>query len=345
MRSLRRSFALFSLFAAGVVVTQTASAQTADVCQTTNSLAIGTYGFVLNAGAFFTGTTTNPPGTTATVAFQPLAVSPPGTTGGVAYSSTEIGRLLGGLVGSSVGAVTGQLYFDGNGNVFAAQTVGGAPTTLVGTYTINTNCSITVSLTDAFSTSKNPAPLSFTGFLANGGSEIDLIPSYQLPTTPSATPTLPTALIQLLRVNAQTTCSATTLTGPYALIGGGFGQASASIAFLARVRFDGNGKLIDDTIPGVTTPLSSLQYTGTYTVNSDCTGTLTFSQKPGPAVPSGTTAPTVTPITASFVITNPIVQVNSTGSVAFQNPFSLRPSFVFSFANQNQVVSGIGKAQ
>src|SRR5437870_9817694 len=117
MRSQRRSFALFSLFAAGVMA-QVASAQGVDTCQTTNSLAIGTYGFVLNAGAFFTGTTTTPPGTTGTVAFEPLAVNPPGTTGSVVYSSTELGRLLSGLVGASVGAVTGQLYFDGNGNIF-----------------------------------------------------------------------------------------------------------------------------------------------------------------------------------------------------------------------------------
>jgi len=328
-------------------MTQVASAQSVDACQTTNSLAIGTYGFVLNAGAFFTGTPSNPPGTTGSSTFQPLAVTPPGTTGSVNYSTTELGRLLGGVAGASVGAVSGQLYFDGNGNIFASNTIGGAPSTLVGTYTVNPNCSITVSLNDAFSTTKNPPAFSFTGFLVGTGSEIDLVPTTQLPTTPSSTPTLPTSLIQLVRVNAQTACSASTLTGPYALIGGGFGSTNANLAFLARVRFDGNGKLIDDTVTGTTTPLSLLQYTGTYTVNSDCTGTLTFSQKPGPAAASGstTTPPAPTPITAYFVITNPIALVNSNGALAFQNPASLRPSFIFSFANQNQVVSGIGKAQ
>ena len=58
-----------------------------------------------------------------------------------------------------------------------------------------------------------------------------------------------------------------------------------------------------------------------------------------------TTTAATNSITATFVITNPIVQVNSTGTVAFQSPFGLRPSFIFSFASQTQVVTGTGTAQ
>jgi hypothetical protein len=346
MQSLRRSFAFFALLTAGAVTSQVASAQTAAACQTTNSLAIGTYGFVLNAGAFFNGVTVNPPGTTGAVAFQALAANPPGTTGSVTYSSTELGRLLGGLAGVSVGAVTGQLYFDGNGSIFASSTIGGAPSTLVGSYTVNSDCTLTVSLFDAFSTAAHPTPVAFTGFLNGGGTEIDLIPSSQLTTPPgTGAPAPPTSIIQLVRVNPQTTCSASTLTGPYALSGTGLTSSNASTAFLARLRFDGNGKVVDDTVLGVTTPLTTFQYTGTYTVNADCTGTLSISHTPQPTATATTPTATGTPLTITFVITDPIVQVNSSGAVAFQSPFSLRPSFVFSFANQTQVVSGIGKAQ
>lgn len=356
MPSLRRSFVIFSFLAvSGFVSTQIALAQPVAACQTTNSLAIGTYGFVLNAGAFFQGVTTNPPGTTGAIAFQPMAVNPPGTTGSVTLSNTELGRLFGGIAGTAVGAVAGQLYFDGNGNVFAAATVGGAPSTLAGTYTVNSDCTISVMLTDAFSTATHPATLSLTGFLVSGGTEIDLIPNSQLPPAPgsplsgaAAAVVPPASLIQFLRINAQTACSASTLTGPYALIGSGFTSANASAAFLARVRFDGAGNVVNDVTSGVTTPLTAFQYVGTYTVNPDCTGTLKLTQT---AATTTTTTPADTktnapaPITVSFVITNPIVQVNSSGGVAFQSAFSLRPSFVFSLASQNQVVSGIGKAQ
>jgi hypothetical protein len=345
MQSPRRSFALFSLLAGAIIVAQVGSAQGVAACQTTNSLVIGTYGFVLNAGTFFQGVTTNPPGTTGAATFQPLAANPPGTSGSVSYSNTQLGRLLGGLAGASVGAVTGVFYFDGNGSIFASSTVGGPPTTLVGTYTANSDCTTTVSLSDVFSTATHPTPVTFTGFLANGGTEIDLVPTAQMP---AGNTVPPAALLQLARINAQTTCSASSLTGPYALIGSGFTSANAHASFLARIRFDGNGKVVDDTVLGQNTPLAAFQYTGTYIVNADCTGSLTLSQK----IASTTTPPatggattTTPPITIWFVITNPIVQVNSTGSVAFQSPFSLRPSLVFSFANQSEVVSGIGKAQ
>jgi hypothetical protein len=354
MQAARRSCAYLSLLAAGILAPQLVSAQAAPACQTTNALVIGTYGFVLDSGTFFSGVTTNPPGTTGSVTFEALAISPPGTTPATLYSNTQLGRLLGGLAGTAVGAVTGVFYFDGNGNIFASSTVGGAPNMIVGTYTVNGDCTITISLKDAFSTSSPPpAAVSFTGLLAGSGTEIDLLATSQLPTaapkggtgTTATTPTT-TAFLRMVRVAANQTCSVSSLTGPYALNGTGFNSSNSAIAFLGRVLFDGTGKILDGTVTGVTTPLSILQYTGTYTVNSDCTGTLKLTQAAAapPAMPGAPTAP-ATSITASFVITNPIVQVNSTGSVAFQSPFGLRSTILFSLASQTQVVSGIGLAQ
>jgi hypothetical protein len=347
MQSANRSYAYLSLLAAGIFGSQLASAQTAPACLTTNTLVVGTYGFVLNSGVFFSGVTTNPPGTTgSTSLFQPLAVNPPGTT--TAYSNTQIGRLLGGLAGTAVGAVSGVFYFDGNGNIFASATVGGSPTTQVGTYTVNNDCTITVSFNDAFSTSTpHPSAVPFTGLLVGDGTEIDLLPDSQL-TPPAGTTGATSALLRLVRIQAQQNCSASTLTGTYGLVGTGFTDANISTAFLARVLFDGTGKVLDGTISGVTTPLSLLQYTGTYTVFPDCTGALTL-KPPAAATPSttasGTGAVGAPAISAYFVITSPIVQVNSNGNVAFQSPFGLRPSLLFSLASRSQVISGIGTAQ
>ena len=80
MQTVRRSFAFLSFVVAGMVASMSASAQSVSTCVTGNSLIIGTYGFVLNAGALFSGVTTNPPGTTGAATFQALAANPPGRT-------------------------------------------------------------------------------------------------------------------------------------------------------------------------------------------------------------------------------------------------------------------------
>ena len=96
MQSANRSYAYLSLIAVGILGSQFASAQAVPAaCQTTNTAVIGTYGFVLNSGVFFSGVTTNPPGTTTSSTFQALAVTPPGTTNTATYSNTQLGRLFG----------------------------------------------------------------------------------------------------------------------------------------------------------------------------------------------------------------------------------------------------------
>jgi hypothetical protein len=332
-------------------MSQVARAQAANACTTTNALAVGNYGFILTAGTFIP-VTANPPGTTSSTIFEPLAVTPPGSN---PYSSTELGRLLSGVAGVTAGSATGILYFDGAGNIFASQSVTGVLSTRVGSYTVDTNCGISVTLGDVFSAQNPPKQVTFSGALVGNGSEIDIIPSSQFPTNTGQTtsPIMPpTSFVQLVKTATPATCNAATLAGPYLLIGTGL-QAGGVIAtspavsqtfpFVARVRFDGNGNIIPE--PTSTPGLSQLQYTGTYTVNPDCSGVMTISQPP--ATPTGTTTKTTTPrtTTAPFLISNPIVQVNSNGVVAFQNVSGLRSSILFSFANQDQIVSGIGRAQ
>jgi hypothetical protein len=330
MHSRNRRLAFVSLLPAWILGAQLASGQAIPVCQATNTLALGTYGFVLNTGSLFTGVVANPPGTTSAVTFQALVADPPGTT----YSTTQVGRLLSGLAGVTVGAVTGQFYLDGNGNIFASSTVGGSPSTIVGSYVINSDCTVTVTITDAFSTASKPPQASLSGFLVNGGTQLDLSP----PVATAGTPKPPTTLLRIVRIPSLGSCTVSTLTGAYALTGQGLTSANAVVVFLARIRFDGTGNLVNDAGSSLFT---SLQYVGTYTVNSDCTGTLNLSP-----TPAANAAPPKTPsIVASFVITNPYVQVTSSGNVAFQNPSQLRPSIIFTFANQNEAVLGAGNAQ
>ena len=89
--------------------------------------------------------------------FASVPVTPPGTngstttgsTGTPVVSNTPIGSLVGGVTGLSPFAVVGRVAADGAGNLFAAPTATGTPHQ-VGTYTVNPDCTITVSLNDVF---------------------------------------------------------------------------------------------------------------------------------------------------------------------------------------------------
>jgi hypothetical protein len=101
----------------------------------------------------------------------------------------------------------------------------------------------------------------------------------------------------------------------------------------ARVRFDGNGNLIADTAASGS-PLASFQYAGAYTVNLDCSGTITFTTG------SGTTA---TSIAGSFVLTPPPAYLNP--SVTNLSGYSERPGILYTLTNATETISGYGRAQ
>jgi len=88
-------------------------------------------------------------------------------------------------------------------------------------------------------------------------------------------------------VKAQQGCSAQSLFGPYAYsfrgvyIGDAFGDF---FDFAATGRFlaDGNGGLSGaDTVSNDEVITRGRQYTGTYTINSDCTGSVIFKDSAG----------------------------------------------------------------
>ena len=154
-----------------------------------------------------------------------------------AFSNTGIGQLVGGATGTGPFISAGTLYFDGSGNIRATSaSQSGAATAPVGTYVLNTDCTITVTLTDGFGTNMTAATLQ--GVVLGSGSEIDLGVLQNI----SATSTTPVGAIGVYQSNVlvklvrplATYCSASNLTGAYVLVATGtrvaiFGYARAAM--------------------------------------------------------------------------------------------------------------------
>ena len=288
-------------------------------------------------GTGTTGTGTTGTGTTTT------GTTPP-------FSNTGIGQLVSGTTGSVPFASTGTLYFDGTGNVRASSAPQFALTssTLVGTYTLNSDCTISVTLNDAFGTSTTKVTLQ--GVILGDGSEIDLgvlqNPNGTTAGTGTGTSTGTSAiargvfqsniLIRLVRP-AATSCNVSTLAGyrmwivaeQTSLASSGTTTQSAMPFFIfGHVQFDGSGNLL---APSGTQSSAGSQFIGTYTVNSDCTGTLTLTSTNGTGTTTGSTSNSSA--TLDFVITG--------GS---QSGNSSEPVIQFTQSSGTQLVLGSGRA-
>jgi hypothetical protein len=230
---------------------------------------------------------------------------------------------------------------------------------VVGSYVLNADCTLSVTLTDAFGTSN--ATTSLQGIVLNNGAEIDLgIVQNVASGVGGSTGTTGTAnglyesnvLIKLVRP-VSAACATGELFGPYALIGTGTMVASTSSVsstqteapffLFSLVQFDGNGNVISPS--GTPSTLgANLRYTGTYTVNPDCTGTMTITNAPstvtGSAGSSSTTASST--LSLSFVVTLPTVPSNAAGTAAVR---STGPEIEFSQSSGTATLVGYGLAQ
>ncbi|MEP6961350.1 MAG: hypothetical protein ABI995_04690, partial [Acidobacteriota bacterium] len=287
----------------------------------------------------------------------------------VPFSTSPVGTLLSGVMGTTGLSSSSSFYFDGNGGIWSTATAT-APAqfisgTQVGTYSVTSDCVINVTLADVFTTppvTPIPTPQNsakLTGLLVKSGTEMYLV--YQTPiATGQTAPTTAAALsnrtiVRLVRVISYSNgCSLSTLNGAYALVGSGVGSTTTgtgstavtnlnSSNFLSRVRFDGNGKLVSDTVLG-TSNLGIFQYTGTYTVNADCSGTMVLNQT-STATSGSTTTTTTTTTNARFLITPPMSIVDGRGTAAFQNTFDLKPGLIFTVSDGTQAINGVGAAQ
>lgn len=203
-------------------------------------------------------------------------------------------------------------------------------------------------------------------------------------------------LLKLVRP-ALPTCAASTLSGAYALVGAGTGienltsttgtgttgttgssnEAESPFFFFGLLQFDGNGNVVAPvSTTGSTTTSSTpvsgssianalgyLQFTGTYTVSSDCSGIMTITSNTngmGLTAGSGTTSTTGTSttgtgttgttatsttmpstITVDFVLAPATIAVNQSASAGRY----AAPELEFSFSSGSETILGHGIAQ
>jgi len=204
-------------------------------------------------------------------------------------SSTAIGSLVAGAVNPAPFASVGRLFLDGNGGLFASSTPGGSVSS-VGTYTVNGDCTVSATLTDTFTpnsgglvgiTTTTQPSTTFEGVVVQSGNEIDL----------TQTGAASSGTLITLRKTKQL-CSNTDLFSAYGISASGYVTGASTstttnagtttttapntpFSILGRFVGDGNGILYQDNI-GASSPLTNREITGTYTVNSDCTGTATL---------------------------------------------------------------------
>lgn len=203
---------------------------------------------------------------------KPLPPAPNVTNARPRFSSTPVGALLKGALDTAPFAVTGRLVADGQGSLFASAPDAVFVTTRVGTYSVTTECTLTLTITDGFLTPDLLEPFTtgtvrFTGLLGARGGESTLIQ-----TSGGKGVTLSIGLAAVAH-----NCSNATMSGGFALAANGVEwtaeeeakpQTLAIYSMVGRIVSDGNGKLfIEDTTAG-----KLLQISGSYSIQPDCTG-------------------------------------------------------------------------
>jgi hypothetical protein len=357
------------LSSCSLLFTQLAQAQ---FCGLSNSSLTGSYGYVASEAGTVT-TTSSGTGTTGTTG---TTTGSSGSTTANTYSTTNIGQLLGGISAGNQFAFSGVLTFDGAGNITSTSAPTGTAVAQIGTYNVNSDCSISVSLSDVFGT--NTTATQLVGVILGRGSEIDLTSTatLQSQTGTSSTSTTSTGsgssttsntqpasglAIKLVHVLYQNGCSDSTLTGLYGFVlnptamqtqststgttttstgtttgtgtttttTGTTSTTSPLSAVIGYLDFSGSGQIvapadssgISSSVPAATPSLFA--FTGTYSVNPDCSGTMTISSSSTSSSTGTTTGNSSTSqsITVSFVITPPAGP--STGpeiSIGFSTP-------------------------
>jgi hypothetical protein len=204
--------------------------------------------------------------------FVAVPIPPPGTTG-VPGSPTAVGNLLKGANDTPLFATAGRLFADGTGNWFATSSATPATLERVGTYTVNSDCTISITLNDVFVTmggtpTTRAASATFEGIIVDDSKEIQLAQ-----TGASGTGTV----LSLKKMAQFSACSNASLSGTFGILAPGFTAGAPGTGTLApfnlvgRISADGAGNFGLDRSVGA--PLQQRQFTGTYTVNTDCTGT------------------------------------------------------------------------
>jgi len=301
-----------------------------------------------------------------------------GTSTNVNVSNTDFGRFLGGVSGQAPFGTVGRIVADGSGNLFATASATTGSPVQVGTYTVNSDCTMSATFTDTFVTMPATAPgtsssgntgtgnngtgntgtggtsgtmtpvsATFEGVVLNHGNDIELVQTGSQATG---------AVVEMRRTLQFSGCTNASLTGAFGVVsqasevtttgdGNGTGNngngnngngnngngnngngngnntgTPTAVPLFGRLVSNGNGTFGIDAL-GQKSALPGRQLTGTYTVNSDCTGTAQV------VTSNGVTR------NLNFVI------VRSDAGVC-QSGGSVQPELLFGFTDAG--VSGIG---
>lgn len=164
----------------------------------------------------------------------------------------------------SLTAAVGQLTADGKGNFTGIQTVSDAGVissnvALTGTYSIKTTCIGTATITAGSS-----ANLSLV-VVSNGK-------QFEVTRTDAGTSQYGYAMAQGTAI-----CTNAGIKNTFGFRGGGFTSALAPYAFNGQVKLNGLGGVTGSESASFGGTIDSFSLTGTYSVNSNCTGTATFN--------------------------------------------------------------------
>jgi hypothetical protein len=213
------------------------------------------------------------------VATPPPAGGTPAPHPAAEYSKSAIGELLKGAGGTAPFGVTARIIPNGQGELLAAGPDLQFGTTRVGTYRVNGDCTMSMTIADGFATSLDVlgqvvtrGDVSFQGILQDRNNEANLIQ-----TSPGSG-----TILHLERPHSAINCTNTTLGGIYGLIAQGVDkgteEAPGETPFTMFGRFFAeNGEFKLDTA-ALESTLPKRQITGTYKVEVDCTGTAKLIQ-------------------------------------------------------------------
>jgi len=209
----------------------------------------------------------------------PPAPAVPTPAPALRFSNTAVGRILERATGQRPLAVTGRITSDGLGNLLAAPPDATYVTTRVGTYRVNEDCTMSLTLADGFAANLNffgdvvpGASASFQGVLQDRGNEASLVQTGQGSET----------ILRLDRPISAQSCVTSSLSGAYGIVAAGIdtGDPAAPetlpVSLLGRFVAE-NGVFKLDT-PGLESPQPRRQITGSYRVEADCTGTARMVQ-------------------------------------------------------------------
>lgn len=173
-------------------------------------------------------------------------------------------------------AQSGREVFNGDGTMSGVGTgnFNGeiARVTYSGTYTVDADCSGTVTFTDGEGVVSH-----YDIFLADGGAELGFV---------QTDANVVTAAFQRRRASSDGPCSLASLRGNYVYAGDGFvvaGEGSTQrtpFATAGREVYGGDGTLSGSDTTSTNGVSERTTYTATYTVNADCTGTYTYDDDP-----------------------------------------------------------------